>query len=135
MKIITAMLQPFMLSKVVSTLEAIDGFPGMTLTEVRGFGRRRSAREEHGMHLDDFHQKSRIEIVAPDDLINFTFVGYAIPSSRTNADDRLSRDPLGRVEGGDRIVEGRDVADVCPQPSVTYAPDDLCQLGTIGFDN
>ena len=68
MKIITAMLQPFMLSKVVSALEAIDGFPGMTLTDVSGFGRRRSAREEQSMHLDDFHQKSRIEIVTPNDL-------------------------------------------------------------------
>lgn len=68
MKIITAMLQNFMLSKVVSALEAIDRFPGMTLTDVRGFGRRRSVREEHRMHLDDFHEKSRIEIVAPDDL-------------------------------------------------------------------
>ena len=68
MKIITAVLQPFMLSKVVSALEAIERFPGMTLTDVRGFGRRRSMREEQSMHLDDFHQKSRIEIVAPDDL-------------------------------------------------------------------
>ena len=31
---------------------------------------------------------------------------------RTNADDRLSVDALGRVEGGDAIVEGRDSADV-----------------------
>src|SRR3954447_2034583 len=36
----------------------------------------------------------------------------------TNADDRLPADPLGRVEGGDGIVEGRDVADVRPQSSV-----------------
>ena len=35
-------------------------------------------------------------------------------SSRTNADDRLPVDPLGRVEGGDGVVEGRDVADVRP---------------------
>src|SRR5512132_3932777 len=56
-------------------------------------------------------------------------------ASRTNADDRLPLDPLGRVEGGDGIVEGRDVADVCPQPSVTHPPDDLSQLGTIGLDN
>ncbi|MBQ0906106.1 hypothetical protein KBX63_29710 [Micromonospora sp. U21] len=42
----------------------------------------------------------------------------AVPESlRTNADDRLSLDPLGRVEGGDGVVEGRDVADVCPQLS------------------
>ena len=56
-------------------------------------------------------------------------------SSRTNADDRLPRAPLGRVEGGDSFVEGRDVADVRPQPSVTHTPDDLTQLGAIGHDN
>src|SRR5829696_6313455 len=37
-------------------------------------------------------------------------------SSRTNADDRLSFAPLGRIEGCDGIVECRDVADVRPQP-------------------
>ena len=68
MKIITAMVQPFMLHKIVSALEGIEGFPGMTLTDVRGFGRRRSPREEHSMHIDDFHEKSRIEIVASDEL-------------------------------------------------------------------
>ena len=70
MKIITAMVQPFMLNKVVSALETIEGFPGMTLTEVRGFGRRQSAREEHGMHLDEFHPKVRIEIVTADRLVD-----------------------------------------------------------------
>src|SRR4051794_14774197 len=37
---------------------------------------------------------------------------------RTNPDDRLPADPLGRIEGGDRILQGRDVADVRPQSSV-----------------
>jgi hypothetical protein len=61
---------------------------------------------------------------------------WAIPeSSRTNADDRLPRASLGRVEGGDGIVEGRDGADVRPQPSVPHPLDDLTQLGTIGLDN
>src|SRR6266849_3950422 len=55
--------------------------------------------------------------------------------SRTNADDRLPVDPLGRIEGGDGIVEGRDVADVRPQSSVPHPLDDLTQLGTIGLDN
>src|SRR5206468_5147568 len=55
--------------------------------------------------------------------------------SRTNADDRLPRASLGRVEGGDSIVEGRDVADVRPQTSVPHPLDDLSQLGTIGLDN
>src|SRR5262245_61394726 len=51
------------------------------------------------------------------------------------ADYRLPRASLGRVEGGDGIVEGRDVADVRPQSSVPHSPDDLTQLGTIGLDN
>src|SRR5262249_56548361 len=44
---------------------------------------------------------------------------------RTNADDRLPGAALGRVEGGDGLVEGRDVADVRPQSSVTHPLDDL----------
>jgi hypothetical protein len=35
-----------------------------------------------------------------------------------NADDRLSLGSLGRVEGGNRIVEGSYVADVCPQTTI-----------------
>jgi hypothetical protein len=34
--------------------------------------------------------------------------------SRADADDRLPLNPLGRVEGGDGVVEGRDIADVGP---------------------
>jgi hypothetical protein len=55
--------------------------------------------------------------------------------SRTNADDRLPADPLGRIESGDGIVEGRDVADVRPQSSVPHPLDDLTQLGAIGHEN
>src|ERR1700741_4335819 len=56
-------------------------------------------------------------------------------SSRANANDRLSRASLGRVEGGDGIVEGRDGADVRPQSSVPHPLDDLAPVGTIGLDN
>src|SRR5260221_5648996 len=60
----------------------------------------------------------------------------ALPeSSRKNANDRLPRAPLGRVEGGDGIVEGRDVADVRPRSSVPHPLDDLTQLGAIGLDD
>src|SRR2546430_13678811 len=58
-----------------------------------------------------------------------------LESSRANANDRLPRASLGRVEGGDGSVEGRDVADVRPQSSVPHPLDDLTQLGTIGLDN
>src|SRR5215470_1245135 len=60
---------------------------------------------------------------------------YGACRSRTNADDRLPADPLGRIEGGDGVVEGRDVADVRPQPAVPHPLDDLTQLGAIGQDN
>jgi nitrogen regulatory protein PII len=68
MKIITAMVQPFMLDKVTDALEGIDGFPGMTVTDVRGFGRRGTA-QERDMPLDIFIEKARIEIVTRDDMV------------------------------------------------------------------
>src|SRR5262252_7056004 len=60
----------------------------------------------------------------------------AVPeSSRTNENDRLPIDALGRVEGRDSIVEGRDLADVRPQPSLPHPLDDLTQLRAIGHDD
>src|SRR5215831_4480116 len=52
-----------------------------------------------------------------------------------NADDRFSLDTLGRVEGGNRIVEGSYVADVCPQPTSADPLDELTQLGRIWYDD
>lgn len=74
MKIITAMIQPFMLSKVTGALEAVEGFPGMTVTDVRGFGREKSAHDSALPHrvIEDFVEyvkKARIEIVARDEMV------------------------------------------------------------------
>ena len=55
--------------------------------------------------------------------------------SRMNPDDRLSLDPLGPVEGGNRIVEGSHVADVCPQPTSPDPLDEFTQLGAIWYDD
>lgn len=68
MKIITAMVQPFMLNKVVCALEEMEDFPGMTVSEVRGFGRRTGAREEDPCS-GGLDEKTRIEIVAPDEAV------------------------------------------------------------------
>lgn len=75
MKIITAMVQPFMLSKVTGALEEIDGFPGMTVTDVRGFGREKSTHGKGAPHraIEDFVEyvkKARIEIVARDEMVD-----------------------------------------------------------------
>ena len=55
----------------------IDGFPGVTVTDVRGFGREKSAHahEESGHHhasedFVEFVKKSRLEIVARDEMVN-----------------------------------------------------------------
>ena len=73
MKIITAMVQPFMLSRVTSALEDIDAFPGMTVTDVRGFGREKASHARGAPHrvvgdVGEYIKKERIEIVAPDDM-------------------------------------------------------------------
>src|SRR5256884_4299704 len=52
-----------------------------------------------------------------------------------NADDRLSLASLGRVEGGDGVVESRDLADARPQSTIPHPLDDLTQLGAIGYDD
>src|SRR5215470_3491802 len=52
-----------------------------------------------------------------------------------NADDRLSFASLGPLEGGNRIVEGSHVADICPQPTNPKPLDELTQLGKIGYDD
>ncbi len=75
MKMITAMVQPFMLSKITSSLAEIEGFPGITVTDVRGFGREKSTHEPGARHrvIEDFVEyvkKARIEIVAHDDMVD-----------------------------------------------------------------
>lgn len=75
MKIITAIVQPFMLSKVTSALEEIDSFPGMTVTAARGFGREKASHARGAPHrvIEDFVEyvkKERIEIVAHDEMVD-----------------------------------------------------------------
>ena len=52
-----------------------------------------------------------------------------------SADDRLSLGPLRPVEGGDGIVEGSHVADICAQPTNSDPLDELTQLGGIWYDD
>lgn len=74
MKMIVAMLQPFRLSRVTQALEAIPGFPGITVMDVRGFGREKSFHEHGAPHrvVEDFVEyvkKVRIEIAARDEMV------------------------------------------------------------------
>lgn len=74
MKMIMAVIQPFQLSKLTHALERIDAFPGITIADVRGFGREKSTTEhrEHHARIDDvvdYVKKVRIEVVAHDDMV------------------------------------------------------------------
>ena len=70
MKKIEAIIQPFKLEPVKEALHAIS-VEGMTVTEVKGFGRQKGIREVYrGMEYQvDFLPKVKIEIVASDDKV------------------------------------------------------------------
>ena len=69
MKMITAVIKPFRLEEVRAALAAL-GVSGMTVTEVKGFGRQRGHTELYrgAEYTIDFVPKSRIEVVVRDDL-------------------------------------------------------------------
>lgn len=74
MKMIAAVIQPFMLTKLTRALEAVEEFPGMTVTEVQGFGREKAhheAGEQHQRFEDvvDFVKKVRVEVAAPEAMV------------------------------------------------------------------
>jgi nitrogen regulatory protein PII len=73
MKMIAAVVQPFMLTKVTRALEEIEDFPGMTIFEVQGYGREKAHPEaaEPRRHIEDvvdYVNKTRIEIAASDEM-------------------------------------------------------------------
>ena len=72
MKGIKAIIQPFMLSKVSSTLQEIPNFPGMTVSNVRGFGREKGKGALHKIVEDliDYVPKVMIEIIVHDEMLD-----------------------------------------------------------------
>ncbi|MFU2058565.1 nitrogen regulatory protein P-II [Avibacterium volantium] len=70
MKKIEAIIKPFKLDDVRETLSDI-GITGMTVTEVRGFGRQKGHTELYrgAEYMVDFLPKVKMEIVIPDELV------------------------------------------------------------------
>ena len=70
MKKIEAIIKPFKLDDVRENLSDI-GISGMTVTEVRGFGRQKGHTELYrgAEYMVDFLPKVKMEIVVPDDLL------------------------------------------------------------------
>lgn len=67
MKLITTIVRPFTLDKIVVALEEIENFPGITVSEVEGFGQRLQTSTYDA--LNPFKEKKRIEIACNDGLI------------------------------------------------------------------
>ena len=70
MKKVEAIIKPFKLDEVKEALSEL-GVVGMTVTEVRGFGRQKGHTELYrgGEYTVDFLPKIKIEIVVPDSLV------------------------------------------------------------------
>jgi len=70
MKLIIAIIKPFKLEEVKDALSEA-GAEGMTLTEVKGFGRQKGHAETYrgSEYTVDFLPKLRVEVVVPDELV------------------------------------------------------------------
>ena len=68
MKMITAIIKPFKLDDVRDALGEI-GIQGMTVTEVRGFGRQKGHTELYrgAEYVVDFLPKLKLEVAVPDE--------------------------------------------------------------------
>jgi nitrogen regulatory protein PII len=71
MKLVTAIIKPFKLDDVRKALSEL-GVTGMTVTEVRGFGRQRGHTEVYrgAEYTVEFVPKTRIEVAIPDSLMD-----------------------------------------------------------------
>ncbi|MGA9853075.1 MAG: P-II family nitrogen regulator [Gammaproteobacteria bacterium] len=71
MKMVAAVIKPFRLDDVREALSDI-GVQGITVTEVKGFGRQKGHTELYrgAEYVVDFLPKVKIELAVPDDLLD-----------------------------------------------------------------
>ncbi len=83
MKLIKAIIKPFKLEEVKEALSEI-GIDGMTVTEVKGFGRQKGHTEIYrgSEYTVDFLPKVEVEIVVPDEIVAKT-VSTIVSAART----------------------------------------------------
>lgn len=73
MKKVEAIIRHFKLEEVKDALTAA-GIHGMTVSEVRGFGRQKGHKEQYrgAEYTVDFLPKAKMEVVVPDDQLELT---------------------------------------------------------------
>ncbi|MEO8408033.1 MAG: P-II family nitrogen regulator, partial [Oxalobacteraceae bacterium] len=83
MKQVTAIIKPFKLDEVREALAEV-GVTGLTVTEVKGFGRQKGHTELYrgAEYVVDFLPKVKIEVVVDDDVVD-NAVDAVIKAART----------------------------------------------------
>ena len=71
MKLVTAIIKPFKLDDVREALTPL-GIQGLTVTEVKGFGRQKGQTEIYrgAEYVVNFLPKVKIEVAVPDDMVD-----------------------------------------------------------------
>jgi len=99
MKLVTAIIKPFKLDDVRAALSDI-GVSGMTVTEVKGFGRQRGHTELYrgAEYVVDFVPKTRIEVAVRSDLLD-QVIEAIIKAAKTGkvGDGKICTTGIGRV--------------------------------------
>ena len=115
MKKIEAIIKPFKLDDVKEALTSI-GVIGMTVSEVRGFGRQKGHTELYrgGEYTVDFLPKIKIEVVVPDRIVDkVSEVMSAAAKTGNIGDGKIFVHP---VETAVRIRTGERGSDAAPVP-------------------
>ena len=83
MKLITAIIKPFKLDEVREALSEV-GVTGLTVTEVKGFGRQKGHTELYrgAEYVVDFLPKVKVDVVVPDNLLE-SAIDAIIKAART----------------------------------------------------
>jgi len=72
MKEIKAVIRPFKLDDVVTALHKIAGLPGLTVSEIKGFGRTKAKNTNDSFRegLHDYVKRVKIELVVNNDILD-----------------------------------------------------------------
>lgn len=99
MKKIVAIIKPFKLDEVREALSEI-GIAGLTVTEVKGFGRQKGHSELYrgAEYVVDFLPKIKIEVVIADDIVDAA-IDAIIKTARTGkiGDGKIFISPVEQV--------------------------------------
>lgn len=72
MKEIKAIIRPFKLLEVIDELTKIEGLPGVTVSEIKGFGKSRAKNATDKIIYDmiEFIPRIKLEVVVADEMAN-----------------------------------------------------------------